>query len=76
MREMYRTARRQTRRDPQTIPESLGLSQYTRERTLGLESTMLVLGESWLTRGSIAPLPSNSDLDENSSSGFPETRHV
>ena len=33
MSEMYLTARRQTRRAPQTIPESRGLSQYTRERT-------------------------------------------
>ena len=33
MSEMYRTARRQTRREPHTIPESRGLSQYTSERT-------------------------------------------
>ena len=30
-REMYLTARRQTRTEPQMIPESLGLSQYRRE---------------------------------------------
>ena len=31
MREMYLTARRQTRTDPQMMPESLGFSQYSRE---------------------------------------------
>ena len=31
MREMYLTARRQTRTDPQMMPESLGWSQYRRE---------------------------------------------
>ena len=31
MREIYLTARRQTRTEPQMMPESLGLSQYRRE---------------------------------------------
>ena len=31
MREMYLTARRHTRTEPQMMPESLGFSQYSRE---------------------------------------------
>ena len=31
MREMYLTARRHTRTEPHTMPESLGFSQYSRE---------------------------------------------
>ena len=43
MREMYLTARRQTRTEPQTMPESLGLSQYRRELSWAEVSHMMVI---------------------------------
>lgn len=43
MREMYLTARRQTRTEPQTMPESRGLSQYRRELSWAEVSHMMLI---------------------------------
>lgn len=59
MREMYLTARRQTRTEPQTMPESRGLSQYRRELSWAEVSHMMVItGDSdtgdWRLEASLA----------------------
>ena len=55
MREMYLTARRQTSTEPQTMPESLGLSQYRRELSWAEVSHMMVITGATLVTGDWRP---------------------
>ena len=55
MREMYLTARRQTRTEPQTMPESRGLSQYRRELSWPEVSHMMLITGGTLVTGDWRP---------------------
>jgi len=47
IREMYLTARRQTRTEPKAMPVSLGFSQKMRELTTSLDSHMTALARAY-----------------------------